>query len=111
LLQHLEQIARVWPEGTVIVVMHNGPGHRSRAVQEWFREHPRLRPFYLPPYSPELNGIERLWKDYRHQVVHNPRHRDVEALERARQAHHAELAADPARVRRLVSINYASLVS
>jgi len=111
MLQHLEQIARVWPQGTVIVVMDNGPGHKSARVRQWFRAHPHVQPFYLPPYCPQLNGIERLWKDYRHQVVHNHRHRDVHELERASQAYHAELAADPARVRRLVRVNHASILS
>jgi transposase len=26
---------------------------------------------YLPPYSPELNPIERLWKLKRRQCIHN----------------------------------------
>ena len=71
----------------------------------------RLRPFYLPPYSPDLNPIERLWKDYRGQVLHNHRYRRVSELEAASRAYHDQLAANPERVRRLVTVNYSALLS
>ena len=111
MVAHLEQIARSYPTGRVYVVMDNGGAHHSKLVENWFAQQRRLRPFYLPPYSPDLNPIERLWKDYRSQVLHNHRYRQVSELEAASRAYHDQLAANPERVRRLVAVSYGSLLS
>ncbi len=51
-----------------VVVLDNASCHRSAEVQahlaEW-EEH-GLRLFFLPPYSPELNRIEVLWRCCKH---------------------------------------------
>jgi transposase len=47
-----------------VVVLDNASIHHSidqETVDRWFLEH-RMVLFYLPPYSPELNLIEILWK-------------------------------------------------
>lgn len=47
-----------------LVVLDNAPIHTSRAFQarvmDWFRQGVALH--WLPPYSPELNLIEILWR-------------------------------------------------
>lgn len=47
-----------------IVVRDNAPIHRGEAMREKQAEWEKkgLSLFYLPPYSPELNAIEILWK-------------------------------------------------
>ena len=51
-----------------ILVLDNGPCHRSRLVKakraEWRRR--GLRLFFLPPYCPHLNRIETLWRLVKH---------------------------------------------
>lgn len=47
-----------------VVVLDNASIHRhieADRMQAWWSQH-RLALFYLPPYSPELNRIEILWK-------------------------------------------------
>lgn len=52
-----------------VVVLDNASCHRSAEVSaylaEW--EEQGLRLFFLPPYSPELNRIEVLWRCCKHQ--------------------------------------------
>ena len=59
--QHLTQ--------PTVVVLDNASTHRSAAFQaripEW--EANGLTLFFLPPYSPELNRIEILWRCCKHQ--------------------------------------------
>lgn len=47
-----------------IIVLDNAPIHHSKAfkskIREWSRQD--LFVYYLPPYSPELNKIEILWR-------------------------------------------------
>lgn len=51
-----------------IVVLDNAGIHRSKAVERCRRRWARqgLGLFFLPPYSPELNRIEILWKQAKH---------------------------------------------
>ena len=55
-----------------VVVLDNASTHRSAAftaqLPVW--EAQGLRLFYLPPYSPELNRIEILWRCCKHQWLH-----------------------------------------
>lgn len=56
-------------EGFNVVVLDNAPVHRSNAFQErtaaWAAKDLHL--YFLPPYSPELNLIEIVWKKIKHQ--------------------------------------------
>jgi transposase len=56
----------------VVVITDNARYHRARLHKEWRATH--VEDFvldYLPPYSPELNPIERVWKLARRQCLHN----------------------------------------
>ncbi len=59
----LDGLCRSIPQGEVLVVLDNARYHRSRVCQEWWEKHKeRIKPFFLPAYSPELNLIERVWR-------------------------------------------------
>ena len=56
----------------VVVITDNARYHHARLHKEWRATH--IEDFvldYLPPYSPELNPIERVWKLTRRQCLHN----------------------------------------
>lgn len=56
----------------VIVISDNAKFHHALLHKPW-REKvaPRFALDYLPPYSPELNPIERVWKLTRRSCLHN----------------------------------------
>ena len=54
----------------VHVIWDNAGYHRSKAVQAFAKELGMVL-HYLPPYSPNLNPIERLWKILHEQVTRN----------------------------------------
>ena len=57
---------------TVIVITDNAKYHHAKLHQAWRQEQaPAFTLDYLPPYSPELNPIERVWKRTRRTCVHN----------------------------------------
>lgn len=58
----------------------------------------QLQLVYTPPYDPDANRIEWLWRASRRVVTHNHRHRDLAALEAAAEEHLRHLAAHPAEV-------------
>lgn len=56
--------------GTVFLVIDGHPVHRSRAVKDFAAStEARLRLFFLPPYSPELNPDEWVWKNVKHDRI------------------------------------------
>jgi hypothetical protein len=55
----------------VVLVLDNGPIHTSKASRAALAERTWLRVEWLPKYAPELNDIERCWRDLkRHYLAH-----------------------------------------
>lgn len=56
----------------LVLVLDNAKYHHARALQPWLRQKRKvLSLLFLPPYSPELNPIERVWKLTRRLATHN----------------------------------------
>ena len=67
----LEKVESHYPEASSIQIITDNAGYyRAKEVREYLRTS-RIRIEYLPPYSPNLNLIERLWKFMRKQVLYN----------------------------------------
>lgn len=56
----------------VVVITDNARYHHARLHKEWRKTQAgQFSLDFLPPYSPELNPIERVWKLTRRQCLHN----------------------------------------
>lgn len=56
----------------VILISDNAKYHHALLHKEWRKAHePRFCLDFLPPYSPDLNPIERVWKLLRRLRLHN----------------------------------------
>lgn len=54
----------------IFLIVDRHPSHRSRKVLEFVRStRGRLRLFFLPPYSPELNPDELVWNNLKNQGI------------------------------------------
>lgn len=67
----------------VVVILDNAGYHYSKEVKAVINNSPRLRLVYLPPYSPELNLIERVWKFFKKKVLYNKYYQDVQSFKSA----------------------------
>lgn len=57
--------------GHLILIHDNAPYHVSRALKAFYATHAdRLTVYQLPPYSPDLNPIEYLWKKVKKDATH-----------------------------------------
>ena len=61
----LDGFAAAFPESLHRLGLDNGAGHKAKAV----RWPANVVPVFLPPSSPELNPIERLWRDLKDQLT------------------------------------------
>ena len=63
------------------MVCDNGRFHHTKAVQEWLRAHrDQITIFWLPPYCPSLNLIERLWGHLKRTILANVLFRTLDDL-------------------------------
>ena len=54
---------------TIINICDNAPYYHSNYLKDWLAQNPWCKVIYLPPYAPNLNLIERLWRFLRKQVT------------------------------------------
>lgn len=56
--------------GTIFLIVDGYPSHKSKETREFVESTGgRLNLFFLPPYSPELNPDEWVWKDVKHDRI------------------------------------------
>jgi transposase len=66
-----ERIERAHPQAKrITIICDNARCYRSQAVSDYL-EHSQIDLLFLPPYSPNLNLIERFWKLFKRQVLYN----------------------------------------
>ena len=72
ILECLQENLPTIAEPDYFFVQDNASTHRARIVQSWLTGWPRDHGIYLvawPPYSPDLNPIENLWKLLKEQII------------------------------------------
>ncbi len=69
-IELLKQISQHYNHlDTVYVFADNARANKNKALIEWLKSQNLIKMRYLPPYSPNLNLIERLWKFMRKVVI------------------------------------------
>ena len=67
----LDKLGQAQPKGKIYLILDNARYHHSKLVQVWIKRHRRFKLIFLPPYSPNLNLIERLWRFFHLTVTWN----------------------------------------
>lgn len=69
--------------GKTVVILDNARIHHAKLLQPFLKENEdRLQLMFLPPYSPNLNLIEGLWKWMKEKVVYNVFYKTVPEIRR-----------------------------
>lgn len=70
--KHLKKVLYTYRgHSKIIMVLDNVRFHHAKLLKKWLGAHPQLELVYLPPYSPELNPVERAWWYMRKKITHN----------------------------------------
>ena len=68
----LMTLLRIYAGRKIRLVCDNARYHQTRAVLDWLDGHRRwIEVYWLPPYCPDLNLIERLWGHLKRTVLAN----------------------------------------
>lgn len=73
----LEEFAREIGGEEIVIIMDGAGWHKSKTLVI----PPNIEIIYLPPYSPELNPVERLWLYIKKAVLYNKIYDTLEELE------------------------------
>lgn len=60
-ISFMRQLLQNNPGKTIAIILDNASQHACKKVQEFLKKHSRIKTYFLPPYSPEYNPIERFW--------------------------------------------------
>jgi len=85
------------PRRKIFLIIDNGPCHcLDEKGKRWLRVHShRIELHRLPPYSPEFNGIEGVWKQTKKTTTHNRFYRTAEERDAALTATFERYRANP----------------
>lgn len=71
-LAFLNQLISRYKGRKIHLIVDNARYHKSSKVKQWLKDKDHLIELhYLPPYSPELNAAESVWKETRRKTTHN----------------------------------------
>lgn len=62
-LSFLKKVLNHYPTGKIVMILDNARIHHAKLIQPFLVAHQdRIQLVFLPPYSPQLNLVEGLWK-------------------------------------------------
>lgn len=82
LIEFLKQIGASHPWRKIGIIMDQAPCHISKKVKSFAESTKRMRIFHIPPYSPDLNPDEKVWRHLKHVSLKNHQAQDKLQLSR-----------------------------
>ena len=101
-----EQLQQANPSAPQIIVFcDNARYYKSNAVKDYLKDS-RIKLEPLPPYSPNLNLIERFWKFFKKNVLYNTYYERFTEFRDAAKAFLSDLTPHESRLRTLLTENF-----
>jgi transposase len=89
----------------VVMIIDNAKYHHARLHLPWREaQEPDFQLAFLPPYSPDLNPIERVWKLVRRLCLHNRYFPELELVIEVVEAQFAQWASGSPALARLCTV-------
>jgi transposase len=73
---YLEEFLKEYSDKEILIILHQAGWHKAKDL----KVPANITLMFLPPYSPELNPVEKLWQWLRKEVTHNHLFQTLEAL-------------------------------
>jgi transposase len=79
-IELFEKLQRKQKGGKIFFISDNAGYYRSKLIKLYLKKHERIKIVPLPPYSPNLNLIERLWRFYKKNILYNQFYETLEEM-------------------------------
>jgi transposase len=90
---------------TICIISDNARYCRNKELAEWVSG-TKIIQLFLPPYSPNLNLIERLWRFLRKKVINTHFYRTKELFRQAIRKFFDNIADDKTELKNLLTLNF-----
>lgn len=98
-LLFLQEVVAAYPTGKIAMVMDNARIHHAKLLKPILEEqNNRIELVFLPPYSPELNIVEGLWKWLKSDAVNNVFYHTVAEIRKNVHAFMKRIKKDPQKI-------------
>lgn len=67
----LRKLRQRYPKRKILLLWDGAPWHKGDRIRQYLRRTKNLELVRFPPYSPELNPQEHVWKETRSKISHN----------------------------------------
>ena len=67
----LKQLLLKYPDKRIVIFWDNASWHKSNEVREYLETTTSFKLYNFPPYAPDLNPQEHVWKEARSKVTNN----------------------------------------
>ena len=74
----LTKLRKAYPTQKLVLIWDNAGWHRGSRVVQWIEQDGNIEIIYFPPYTPDLNPQEHVWKQGRKNVTHNQHIQKIE---------------------------------
>ena len=72
----LDEFSKEYSDKDILIILDQAGWHKAKDL----KVPTNITLMFLPPYSPELNPVEKLWQWLRKEVTHNNLFKTLEAL-------------------------------
>lgn len=68
----LKRLVRHYKGRKIYLIVDNARYHRTKEIHRWLKANTeKIEVHFLPPYSPEFNPVELVWKETKKRTTHN----------------------------------------
>lgn len=86
-IRFLGYLRRLYPRKRIAILWDNAPWHKGRLIRAYLGKVKCFSIIPFPPYTPELNPQEKVWRQARKNVSHNHGFRTFPRLQKAFQSY------------------------
>lgn len=98
-LEFLRKVVDVYPSGNIVMVLDNARIHHAKLLEPFLNElNGRLKLVFLPPYSPQLNIVEGLWKWLKSDIINNVFYHTLAEIRQNVQTFMEHIMVDPMKI-------------
>lgn len=90
---------------SIYIISDNARYYRNKELTEWVSG-TKIKQIFLPPYSPNLNLIERLWKFLRKKVINTGFYRTKEKFRKAIKSFFEDISIYKTELESLLTLNF-----